>query len=283
MMHYFKSCDLLIKKINFNFTVFTLKAEILWEEESSLNWDGRRSQKEFNFLNRCKLFAWGGYEHTAAGRLLLWNSWWFNFHSSLSCCSSASALCDRWQHHPRLHESFLQPELTVRCKSLFKITSQVIRSCSVSVRPSMTDGSLCFFKVKQYIVILSWQFDKHVKESKNFTVREGILKGTAWWRCVFIQILVHFQFQVTQWHWLSSQSFPVCFLCPAANLTAGTMYEVAVWAHTSIGDSPTALSHHQTAGTQPERPYLKTRALNQTAVDCTWTLKGPPAQVQHSP
>uniref|UniRef100_A0A3Q3K6Z2 Fibronectin type-III domain-containing protein n=1 Tax=Monopterus albus TaxID=43700 RepID=A0A3Q3K6Z2_MONAL len=92
--------------------------------------------------------------------------------------------------------------------------------------------------VKQYIVILSWQFDTHIKESKNYTVREGILKAT--------------------------------------NLTAGTVYEVAVWAHTSIGDSPTALSHHQTTGTQPDRPLLKARALNQTAVDCSWTISGHP-------
>ncbi|XP_042372991.1 sortilin-related receptor-like, partial [Plectropomus leopardus] len=98
------------------------------------------------------------------------------------------------------------------------------------------------YEVKQYIVILSWQFDTHVKESKNYTVTERILKAT--------------------------------------NLTAGTVYEVAVWAHTSIGDSPTALSHHQTTGTQPERPLLKTRALNQTAVDCSWSASKPPAQVQ---
>jgi len=66
----------------------------------------------------------------------------------------------------------------------------------------------------------------------------------------------------------------------AANLTAGTMYEVAAWAHTSVGDSPTALSHHQTAGTQPDAPLLKARALNQTAVDCSWTTTGKPAQVR---
>uniref|UniRef100_A0A665VUR0 Sortilin-related receptor n=1 Tax=Echeneis naucrates TaxID=173247 RepID=A0A665VUR0_ECHNA len=63
-------------------------------------------------------------------------------------------------------------------------------------------------------------------------------------------------------------------LSPATNLTAGMVYEVAVWVHTSIGDSPTALSHHQTAGTQPERPLLKLRALNQTVVDCSWILNG---------
>uniref|UniRef100_A0A3P8V3B2 Sortilin-related receptor n=1 Tax=Cynoglossus semilaevis TaxID=244447 RepID=A0A3P8V3B2_CYNSE len=77
----------------------------------------------------------------------------------------------------------------------------------------------------------------------------------------------------------STHLFHVYFLFAATNLTAGTVYEVAVWAHTSIGDSPTALSHHQTTGTQPERPLLKTRALNQTAVDCSWTIGGPSAQM----
>lgn len=31
----------------------------------------------------------------------------------------------------------------------------------------------------QYVVILSWQFDTHVKENKNYTVQEKILKGTV--------------------------------------------------------------------------------------------------------
>ncbi|XP_061538012.1 sortilin-related receptor isoform X2 [Phycodurus eques] len=98
------------------------------------------------------------------------------------------------------------------------------------------------YEVKQYIVILSWQFDSHMKESKNYTVEEKILR--------------------------------------AMNLTAGTLYEVAVWAHTSIGDSATALSHHQTIGLQPDQPLLKARPLNQTAVDCSWTItNGPAAQV----
>lgn len=73
----------------------------------------------------------------------------------------------------------------------------------------------------------------------------------------------------------------MCRLVTATNLTAGTVYEVAVWAHTSIGDSPTSLSHYQTSGTQPDGPLLKARALNQTAVDCSWTISGPPAQVRH--
>uniref|UniRef100_A0A3Q3AY67 Sortilin-related receptor n=1 Tax=Kryptolebias marmoratus TaxID=37003 RepID=A0A3Q3AY67_KRYMA len=94
--------------------------------------------------------------------------------------------------------------------------------------------------VKYYIVILSWQFDTHVKESKNYTVTGDSLRAT--------------------------------------NMTAGTLYEVAVWAHTAIGDSPTSLSHHQTKGKQPERPLLKAKALNQTAVECT-IISDPSAEV----
>ena len=37
-----------------------------------------------------------------------------------------------------------------------------------------------FRKVKQYVVILSWQFDTHVKENKNYTVSKKILKGTVY-------------------------------------------------------------------------------------------------------
>lgn len=36
---------------------------------------------------------------------------------------------------------------------------------------------LCLLKVKQYVVIFSWQFDTHVKESQNYTVGENKLKG----------------------------------------------------------------------------------------------------------
>ncbi|XP_029570089.1 sortilin-related receptor-like [Salmo trutta] len=97
------------------------------------------------------------------------------------------------------------------------------------------------YEVRQYVVVLSWVFDAHVKESRNYTVRGSILK--------------------------------------AANLTTGTIYEVAVWAQTGVGDSPTALSRQQTKGTQPEPPLLKARALNQSSVDCSWTVTGSPAQV----
>lgn len=50
-----------------------------------------------------------------------------------------------------------------------------------------------------------------------------------------------------------------------------------MWAHNTDGDSPTALTRLETGGTQPTQLLLKARALNQTAVDCSWT--GPQAQV----
>ncbi|XP_076833567.1 LOW QUALITY PROTEIN: sortilin-related receptor [Brachyhypopomus gauderio] len=111
-----------------------------------------------------------------------------------------------------------------------KITSVTEDSVTMSIS---TD-----YKAKHYVVVLSWVFDKHVKESRNYTV-SGTLTAT--------------------------------------NLTAGTRYEVAAWAHTADGDSPTAQTQLQTGGPQPAPPLLKARALNQTVVDCSWT--GPDAQV----
>uniref|UniRef100_A0A674CLN2 Sortilin-related receptor, L(DLR class) A repeats containing n=1 Tax=Salmo trutta TaxID=8032 RepID=A0A674CLN2_SALTR len=111
---------------------------------------------------------------------------------------------------------------------------------SIIPKKGMTESLMII--VRQYVVVLSWVFDAHVKESRNYTVRGSILKGR-----------------------------PV-----SANLTTGTIYEVAVWAQTGVGDSPTALSRQQTKGTQPEPPLLKARALNQSSVDCSWTVTGSP-------
>ncbi|XP_035288047.1 sortilin-related receptor-like isoform X1 [Anguilla anguilla] len=93
------------------------------------------------------------------------------------------------------------------------------------------------YKVEQYVALLSWLFDEHMKESRNMTVT-----GTT---------------------------------LTVANLTAGTAYELAVWAHTNVGDSPAVLSRLETKGTQPAPPILKARPLNQSAVNCSWT--GPQA------
>ncbi|XP_073673926.1 sortilin-related receptor [Garra rufa] len=110
---------------------------------------------------------------------------------------------------------------------------------------SITEDSMIFsitndykVKVEHYVVVISWVFDEHVKESWNYTVSKTL---------------------------------------KASNLTAGMVYEVAVWAHTNDGDSPTALFRKQTKGTRPAMPSLKARPLNQTAVECNWT--GPQAEM----
>ncbi|KAJ8343111.1 hypothetical protein SKAU_G00330390 [Synaphobranchus kaupii] len=98
---------------------------------------------------------------------------------------------------------------------------------------SLTFSFSSEYQVELYVALLSWVFDTHVKESRNLSVTGSTLK--------------------------------------VANLTAGTAYELAVWAHTNVGDSPTALSRLQTQGTQPAPLILKARPLNQSAVDCSWT------------
>lgn len=121
--------------------------------------------------------------------------------------------------------------------------------------------------MKHYIVVISWVFDEHVKESWNYTVSET-LKGKSLQNSSLKPPVS-----------ISGRRCKACAVfCAVSNLTAGTEYEVAVWAHTDDGDSPTALSRQQTKGTRPVQPSLKARALNQTAVDCNWT--GPPAEVR---
>lgn len=125
-------------------------------------------------------------------------------------------------------------------------------------------------QVKLFMAVLSWQFDSHVKESRNYNVTSGILKGSP----PDCFIIVHPQtaeLKVTRY-----------FFFLASNLTAGTLYEVAVWAHTSTGDSPTTLSQQRTTGTPPKKPLLKAKALNQTAVECSWTVSGPLAKVRQA-
>ncbi|XP_066518769.1 sortilin-related receptor isoform X1 [Hoplias malabaricus] len=118
-----------------------------------------------------------------------------------------------------------------------KALAPPVTKISNIIEDSVTLSISSDYRVKHYVVVFSWVFDKHVKESRNYTVSDTLI---------------------------------------VTNLTAGTLYEVAVWADTADGDSPTALSHLQTKGIQPAQPLLKARALNQTAVDCSWT--GPQAQ-----
>ncbi|MBN3300436.1 SORL protein, partial [Amia calva] len=121
------------------------------------------------------------------------------------------------------------------------LPAPTVRTDSVtesSVRLSLSLDS--HYQVKQYVIDLSWVFDAHVKENRTLTVdsKKTTLK--------------------------------------VGNLTAGTVYEVAVWAQTEVGDSPTALSRLTTHGEAPQPPLLKARALNQSSVDCSWTA--PPVQ-----
>uniref|UniRef100_W5MGE8 Sortilin-related receptor n=1 Tax=Lepisosteus oculatus TaxID=7918 RepID=W5MGE8_LEPOC len=106
---------------------------------------------------------------------------------------------------------------------------------------TVTLGLGAQYQVKRFVVDVSWLFDAHVKENRTVFV-----EGTSPTHTV-------------------------------GNLTAGTMYEVAAWAQTSVGDSPTSFSHLQTHGTRPDPPQLKARPLNQSSVDCSWS--GPEAQL----
>lgn len=65
-------------------------------------------------------------------------------------------------------------------------------------------------------------------------------------------------------------AFP-CSVSTVGNLTAQTPYEISAWAKTDLGDSPLAFEHVVTKGVRPPAPSLKAKALNQTAVECTWT------------
>lgn len=65
-------------------------------------------------------------------------------------------------------------------------------------------------------------------------------------------------------------AFPVS-VSTVGNLTAQTSYEISAWARTGLGDSPLAFEHIVTKGVRPLAPSLKAKALNQTAVECTWT------------
>lgn len=220
---------------------------------------------------------------------------WMPFCPAVLCCSSASSLCDRRQHHHWLHESFIQPKLPVRCKGLSL-------KHLLSLLANKTAFCLYLYKENRWVsrVSLRWNstswfcpgsLTNTSRRARTTQSERGFSKvlfagDVSLSRC-FCSLCISgdtviYHLKLPQ-VFTSVHLFNVCCLFPATNLTAGTVYEVAVWVHTSIGDSPTALSHHQTTGTQPERPVLKARALNQTAVDCSWTIRGPPAQVQHAP
>ncbi|XP_051788146.1 sortilin-related receptor isoform X1 [Erpetoichthys calabaricus] len=90
----------------------------------------------------------------------------------------------------------------------------------------------CKDQVTYYVVDVSWIFNKWVRENRTESV------ATASYR--------------------------------VPNLTPGMSYEIAVWAHTNRGDTPITFSQAVTTGRLPSIPQLKAKAVNQTAVDCTW-------------
>ncbi|KAK1153494.1 sortilin-related receptor [Acipenser oxyrinchus oxyrinchus] len=128
-----------------------------------------------------------------------------------------------------------------------KSKSIMVKNCKALPCPrvyinSTTDNSITLsikldskVQVEQYVVDVSWVFDAHVRENKTLTVKP--------------------------------QTIPLS----VASLTPGTVYEIAVWAVTTLGDSPTSFTRVQTTNQQPSPPLLKARAVNQNTVDCSWT------------
>ncbi|OWK17993.1 SORL1, partial [Cervus elaphus hippelaphus] len=90
-------------------------------------------------------------------------------------------------------------------------------------------------KVNGYVVNLFWSFDTHRQEKRTLNFRGTVLSQKV------------------------------------GNLTAQTPYEISAWAKTDLGDSPLAFKRVTTRGVRPPAPSLKAKAINQTAVECTWT------------
>ncbi|XP_043847881.1 sortilin-related receptor [Dromiciops gliroides] len=126
-------------------------------------------------------------------------------------------------------------------KSIATIKGKVIPPPTIRIE-SYSENSLSLtlvmdrnFKVNGYVVNLFWAFDTHRQEMRTLFLHGEIT------------------------------SYKV------NNLTAHTSYEISAWAKTDLGDSPLAFEHVMTRGTRPPSPSLKAKAINQTAVECTWT------------
>uniref|UniRef100_A0A8C2T8I6 Fibronectin type-III domain-containing protein n=1 Tax=Coturnix japonica TaxID=93934 RepID=A0A8C2T8I6_COTJA len=126
-------------------------------------------------------------------------------------------------------------------KSITTIKGKVIPPPVIRIE-GFTEDSISFslkmntnIKVSGYVVNIYWTFDAHRQERRTLTI-EGEKSVQK-----------------------------------VANLTAHTPYEISAWAKTELGDSPLSFVHVVTSGTRPIPPSLKARAINQTAVECTWT------------
>ncbi|XP_049476827.1 sortilin-related receptor [Panthera uncia] len=126
-------------------------------------------------------------------------------------------------------------------KSITTVKGKVIPPPDIRI-DSYSENSLSFtltmdsdVKVNGYVVNLFWAFDTHKQEKITLNFRGNILSHKV------------------------------------TNLTAHTSYEISAWAKTDLGDSPLAFEHVMTKGVRPPAPSLKAKAVNQTAVECTWT------------
>ncbi|KAM9036200.1 sortilin-related receptor [Sarcophilus harrisii] len=126
-------------------------------------------------------------------------------------------------------------------KSITTIKGKVIPPPKIHIESysenslSLTLGMDSNFKVNGYVVNLFWAFDTHRQETRTLFLHGEIASHKV------------------------------------NNLTAHTSYEISAWAKTDLGDSPLAFEHVMTRGTRPPSPSLKAKAINQTAVECTWT------------
>lgn len=129
------------------------------------------------------------------------------------CCSFASSLRDRRHRDHQLHQPFIQLQLPLWGRSLCA-TPSARSPCTCIKKPdrrfsrklhrvqinSLDSWILCLLKVKQYVVIFSWQFDTHVKESQNYTVREKILKGADDFRFLFQADVASIHYLIIIWY-----------------------------------------------------------------------------------
>uniref|UniRef100_A0A8C3NJ67 Sortilin-related receptor n=1 Tax=Geospiza parvula TaxID=87175 RepID=A0A8C3NJ67_GEOPR len=126
-------------------------------------------------------------------------------------------------------------------KSITTVKGKVIPPPVIHIE-SYSEDSISFslkmttnIKVSGYVVNIYWTFDSHRQEKRTL-----VIEGEK-----------------------SIQK--------VANLTAHTPYEISAWAKTELGDSPLSFVHVVTSGTRPVSPSLKAKAINQTAVECSWT------------
>lgn len=208
------------------------------------------------------------HKYLVVSILMFWQKNAVVFHDSLIMCLSALS----------------PPNVAINSITEDSMTLSITNDYKVQV------GQIVFFSLCRVYVMTSFECKYNIDLSLSLSVtwsttlslfrgylmntwrRAGITLSWEHWKVKHFTVIKH---PVS----VSGRRYNLCALfCIATNLTAGMEYEVAVWAHTDDGDSPTALSRQQTKGTRPPGPSLKARALNQTAVDCNWT--GPQAEVR---